>query len=303
MTPSAAVAAPHLASALAALHAFVTAHPRLFVLTGAGCSTASGIPDYRDADGQWKGAEPIQHARFMGAQRARQRYWARSLAGWPHVARARPSAAHDALAALEGLGRVGQLVTQNVDGLHQRAGSRRVIDLHGRLDRVDCQSCAWQEPRGHFQQRLLDLNPGLEPHAAGALRPDGDVPVPPDLAAALGVPACPDCGGIVKPNVVFFGGSVPRPRVERAMARLEAADAVLAVGTSLMVYSGYRFVRRARELGLPVAALNLGRTRADDDLALKVRAPCHTLLPALVETLDPLAPRRGNAMCRGTRRP
>lgn len=302
MVPPATIEAPAMASALEALHAFVTAHPRLFVLTGAGCSTASGIPDYRDAEGRWKGAEPIQHARFMGEPRARQRYWARSLVGWPHVARARPSAAHHALATLEARGRVGQLVTQNVDGLHQGAGSRRVIDLHGRLDRVDCQSCAWQESRGDYQRRLLDLNPGLEPHAAGALRPDGDVPVPPHLADGLRVPACPQCGGIVKPNVVFFGGSVPRGRVDRAMARLEAADAVLTVGTSLMVYSGYRFVRRARERGLAVAALNLGRTRADDDLALKVEAPCQTLLPALLDALDPPSSSCKDTLPRGAAR-
>ena len=257
------------------------------MLTGAGVSAPSGIPDYRDADGRWKGAAPIQHARFMTAAAARQRYWARSLAGWPRFTRSSPNAAHHALAALEALGRIHQLVTQNVDGLHQAAGSRRVIDLHGRLDRVDCQACGWREARAAFQERLLALNPGLDEDAPGIPRPDGDIHLDDGRVHRFRVPDCPACGGIVKPAVVFFGGTVPRPRVERAMAALGAADALLAVGTSLMVYSGYRFVRRARELGLPAAAVNLGTTRADPELDLKVTAPCDRILPALAARLGP----------------
>ena len=153
---------------------FVERHSRLFVLTGAGCSVASGIPDYRDADGHWKGATPIHHDRFMADPRTRRRYWGRSLLGWPGIADAQPNAAHLALAGLEAEGRVHQLVTQNVDGLHQKAGSRRVIDLHGRLDQVDCQECGRREHRARFQRRLLSANPAFRPQAQ-ATRPDGDV--------------------------------------------------------------------------------------------------------------------------------
>jgi NAD-dependent SIR2 family protein deacetylase len=267
--------------ALASLAEFVARHPRLFVLTGAGCSTPSGIPDYRDHQGRWKGAAPIQHARFMRSPEARRRYWARSLLGWPRIGAARPNPAHRALAALEAAGRIHQLVTQNVDGLHQKAGSRRVIDLHGRLDLVDCQRCGRRERRERFQLRLRAANPGFE-SGAGALRPDGDVQLPGSAAERFRVPDCPSCGGILKPHVVFFGGRVPPIRVERAMTRLDSADALLAVGTSLVVYSGYRFARRAAELGLPMAAINLGVTRADPLLDIKLNAACDQALPAIL---------------------
>lgn len=271
---------------LTALAEFVIRNPRLFVLTGAGCSVPSGIPDYRDRDGRWKGAAPIQHARFMRETRARQHYWARSLVGWPKVEAAEPNAAHRALTGLEVAGRVHQLVTQNVDGLHQKSGSRRVIDLHGRLDLVDCQSCGWREARSGFQQRLLTANPEFD-FVAGPDRPDGDVRLRSGSTRRFRVPDCPSCGGIVKPHVVFFGGNVPRARVERAMARLASADGLLAVGTSLAVYSGYRFVRRAVECGLPVAAVNLGKTRADRDLRVKLTARCDLALPKLLARLEP----------------
>lgn len=269
------------ATELVALTGFIARHRRLFVLTGAGCSTPSGIPDYRDAEGRWKGAAPIEHARFMRDPGARRRYWARSLLGWPKIGNALPNAAHHALAGLEAAGRVHQLVTQNVDGLHQKAGSRRVIDLHGRLDLVDCQDCGRREHRDRFQQRLLAANPGFE-SGPGAMRPDGDVQIPAGTAADFRVPGCPGCGGILKPHVVFFGGRVPPVRVERALARLDSADALLTVGTSLVVYSGYRFVRRAKERGIPVAAINLGATRADALLDLKLRADCDQSLPEIL---------------------
>jgi NAD-dependent SIR2 family protein deacetylase len=217
---------------------------------------------------------------------ARRRYWARSLFGWPRIANALPNAAHHALAGLEAVGRVHQLITQNVDGLHQKAGSRRVIDLHGRLDLVDCQDCGRREHRDRIQQRLLAANPGFESDP-GTARPDGDVQIPAEAATHFQVPDCPSCGGILKPHVVFFGGRVPPVRVERALARLDSADALLAIGTSLVVYSGYRYVRRARELGLPVAAINLGATRADPLLDLKLSARCDQVLPEILTALAP----------------
>jgi NAD-dependent SIR2 family protein deacetylase len=266
----------------AALAAFLGRHPRLLVLTGAGCSAPSGIPDYRDADGAWKHTKPMTYTDFTGSAAARRRYWAGSLRGWPRVRDARANAAHLALARLEHAGRVVRLVTQNVDGLHQRAGSRRVVDLHGRLDLVECLGCGAVVHREDLQSLLVAWNPGFAatPREHGYPRPDGDVRVaatPDDLL----VPDCRECGGVLKPKVVFFGESVPRARVEQAFAALDEADALLVVGSSLMVYSGYRFVRAARERGRPVALVNLGRTRADGECCLKLERDCATLLPVV----------------------
>jgi NAD-dependent SIR2 family protein deacetylase len=265
-----------------ALAGFVSRHPRLAVLTGAGCSTASGLPGYRDERGAWKTRPPVRFAEFVEQEQARRRYWSRSLLGWPRVAQARPNAAHRALAALEKAGRIGRLVTQNVDGLHQKAGSRQVIDLHGRLDTVECLGCGQRLSRDDMQELLAAWNAGFA-SAAGAspMRPDGDAPVEADLSA-FRVPSCPGCGGILKPAVVFFGENVPRPRVEAALQAIEAADALLVVGSSLMVFSGYRFCLAARDRGKPVAAVNQGRTRADALLALKVEADCGAALEGLL---------------------
>src|SRR5262245_9018846 len=264
-----------------ALAGFVRAHPRLLGLTGAGCSTASGIPDYRDTDGRSRHRRPVLYADFVASERARRRYWARSLAGWPRVARARPNAAHRALARLEALGRVGLLVTQNVDGLHQQAGSLRVLDLHGRLDRVECLGCGAHFRRDDVQALLLAWNPASAERARAAHAPGGHAQretVDDDFE----VPGCRDCGGVLKPSVVLFGESVPRGRVAAAFAALAASDALLVVGSSLMVYSGYRFCLAARELGKEVAAVNLGRTRADELLTWKAEADCgQTLAEAL----------------------
>jgi NAD-dependent SIR2 family protein deacetylase len=262
-----------------ALSAFLRRHQRLMVLTGAGCSAPSGIPDYRDRAGAWKHRQPMSFAEFTGSEAARRRYWAGSLRGWPAVRDARPNAAHAALARLEALGRVCRVVTQNVDGLHQRAGSRRVTDLHGRLDLVECLGCGCRLSRDDLQQLLVAWNPRYCGEAAA--RPDGDSRVA-DSLAAFRVPDCPECGGVLKPAVVFFGENVPAARVAEALGALHRADALLVVGSSLMVFSGYRFVRAARERGLEVAAVNLGRTRADAELTLKVEDDCAALLPALV---------------------
>jgi NAD-dependent SIR2 family protein deacetylase len=255
------------------LSEFVERHPRLFVLTGAGCSTDSGIPDYRDADGEWKRAQPVQFQPFMNDVQTRKRYWARSLVGWRHFRRARPNAAHVALAQLEQQGRVELLVTQNVDCLHQAAGSSSVVDLHGRLDQVRCMSCEQRISRAAHQEQLLARNPAWAQLDAREA-PDGDADLDGRDFSTFDVPPCSYCGGILKPDVVFFGESVPRDRVDRAFRGLQQADAMLVVGSSLMVYSGYRFAAAAAEAGKPIAAVNLGRTRADPLLALKVEEPC-----------------------------
>lgn len=262
------------------LREFIEGHRRLFVLTGAGCSVNSGLPDYRDAAGQWKRAQPMTYQLFMGDAAARQRYWARGMIGWRHFGLARPNGAHRALARLEEMGRCEVLLTQNVDRLHQAAGSKNVIDLHGRLDMVRCMGCEQRVPRAAFQAALEQGNPGwggLEAEHA----PDGDADVEADFRT-FAVPGCRQCGGVMKPDVVFYGEAVPGERVEAAAMHLAQAEAVLVVGSSLMVWSGYRFVRAAAQAGKPVAALNLGRTRADDLFSLKVEAPCEEALAFLL---------------------
>lgn len=261
------------------LAAFIERHPRLFVLTGAGCSTDSGIPDYRDANGDWKRTPPVTYQDFVRDPATRQRYWARSLVGWRTIGRAEPGAAHRALAALAEAGRVGRLVTQNVDGLHQAAGSRDVIDLHGRLHIVCCLQCAARLTRHEMQALLLARNPEWASAQAGAA-PDGDADLVTDFSS-FDVPACPACGGMLKPDVVFFGESVPRERVAAAFEALRAADAMLVAGSSLMVYSGFRFAQAAAAAGQPIAAVNLGRTRADALFALKLEAPVGPSLAAV----------------------
>lgn len=254
-----------------ALADFLDRHRRLLVLTGAGISTGSGIPDYRDANGDWKRPQPVQYRDFITRHATRQRYWARSLVGWPWFSRAEPNRCHAVLADWEDKGRIAHLVTQNVDRLHQRAGSRQVTDLHGRLDRVICLDCGSSRPRDEVQAWLLQHNPGFADRSA-AIAPDGDA----DLADAdidgLQVPVCDHCGGMLKPDVVFFGEAIPRPRVETTLDALHGADALLVIGSSLMVYSGFRYCRVAAEHGTPIAAINPGRTRADDLFALKVGA-------------------------------
>jgi len=257
----------------ARLREFVEAHPRLFVLTGAGCSTDSGIPDYRDANGGWKRPQPVTYQAFMGEQATRQRYWARSLVGWRRFGRAQPNATHRALARLEEQGRVTTLLTQNVDGLHQAAGHRNVIDLHGRLDEVRCMSCDARLPRDTFQHMLVESNPTWALLDAGDA-PDGDADLEGRDFSRFDVPPCPHCGGILKPDVVFFGENVPRHRVDAAVTSLNEADAMLVVGSSLMVFSGYRFAAAAAREGKPIAAVNLGKTRADPLLSLKIEQSC-----------------------------
>ena len=260
---------------------FIGRHKRFFVLTGAGCSTSSGIPDYRDAEGRWKRAQPVAYQAFAQDENTRRRYWARSLVGWRRFRTALPNAAHRALARLEAFGKIELLLTQNVDRLHQAAGSARAIDLHGRLDQVRCMGCGTISSREALQERLVRLNPGwVDLDAADA--PDGDADMVDVDFSAFVVPACRSCDGVLKPDVVFFGENVPRERIEKAYDRLDAADAMLVVGSSLMVYSGFRFVERAVAAGKPVAVVNLGRTRADSLIALKVAEPCEAALAFLL---------------------
>lgn len=264
---------------------FIDRHRRLFVLTGAGCSTASGIPDYRDDNGDWKRARPVMLQDFVTKEYTRKRYWARSLVGWTRMRAARPNDAHRALAILERQGRIEQLVTQNVDGLHQAAGSCSVIDLHGRLDTVRCLGCQQRVAREQVQAGLMARNPRFATLDAVAA-PDGDA----DLAAIdyseFDVPPCEQCGGLLKPDVVFFGENVPIDRVRRAMDALDRSDAMLIVGSSLMVYSGFRFPEAMAQTGKPIAAINLGRTRADNLLALKITDYCADALSFLLRAAD-----------------
>jgi NAD-dependent SIR2 family protein deacetylase len=226
----------------------------------------------------------VNYQDFISSERTRQRYWARSLLGWPAFAGARPNATHVALARLETAGFVHQLVTQNVDGLHQQAGSRRVIDLHGRLDAVICLKCRYQEPREMFQQALARNNPEFAALTT-TLGPDGDADLEHVDFSRFKVPDCPQCEGMLKPTVVFFGENAPKPRVERACQRLAEADALLVVGSSLMVFSGYRFCKLAMVRNQPIAAINLGRTRADSELTLKIEQTCDVILTELAKRL------------------
>lgn len=265
------------------LDAFVRNAPRLFVLTGAGCSTAAGIPDYRDEKGSWKHKAPVQFQDFIGSHETRQRYWARSLVGWARVCAANPTAAHTALAVLERSGAVSALVTQNVDGLHQKAGSESVIDLHGRLDTVRCLECGATVARADIQNELVTGNPRwARMNAVDA--PDGDAQLEGPFEDVV-IPACQACGGMLKPDVVFFGENVPKARVADCYAALFEADGVLVVGSSLMVFSGYRFCLAAAEMGKKVALVNRGKTRADDLAHLKVEGDCGEVLQDLLGRL------------------
>jgi len=270
------------------LVAFLNASPRLVALTGAGISTASGIPGYRDALGNWQRKPPVTHQEFIGDEAVRKRYWARSMLGWPMMRAAQPNAAHLALASLEQRGRLTHLITQNVDGLHTAAGSTKVLELHGRLREVRCMDCDAAHAREWLQASLVAANPGFLT-AAATVAPDGDADLDADFDDFELTP-CTDCGGMLKPDVVFYGDSVPLLRARAAMAAVEAADAadaLLIIGSTVMVRSGYRLCEAAHAAGKPIAAINLGRTRADPLLSLKVQVDCGTALAGLADRLCP----------------
>jgi NAD-dependent SIR2 family protein deacetylase len=268
---------------------FLRRHPKTLVLTGAGLSTASGIPDYRDRDGERRGKQPIQGPEFRKSPAVQRRYWARSMVGYPTLAQATPNPGHHALAALEAGGRIGSVLTQNVDGLHQQAGSHAVLELHGNIHSVVCLGCRLQIPRALVQMQLLDANPHMAKADASAL-PDGDAHIEPAALDAFRVPMCLHCGGTLMPDVVFFGDNVPPARTAAALHQMERADALLVVGSSLMVYSGFRFCRLATEQGKPIAAVNLGRTRADHLLSLKIEESSERILPRVRELLNHRGP-------------
>ncbi len=249
---------------------------KLLVLTGAGISTDSGIPDYR---GQGRVARhPMTYDVFMGSLEARSRYWARSYVGFSRIEQAKPNGAHFSLARAEG--RIEQLVTQNVDGLHEAAGSKRVIDLHGRLDRVICMGCAGLLARREMDELLRELNPTVRKDESIEFSPDGDAEV--EATADFKVPNCPNCGGLLKPDVVFFGESVPAQRALAATEALERADALLVAGTSLTVNSGLRFAKAAHKAGKPIVIVNLGATRADELASIKIDAGTTPVLERLL---------------------
>ncbi|HEX6926674.1 MAG TPA: NAD-dependent protein deacetylase [Longimicrobiaceae bacterium] len=261
---------------------------RVVALVGAGCSTESGIPDYRGPESIKRERRPIQYQEFVGRPAARVRYWARSMIGWPRIRAARPNAGHFALAAMEGSGLLHGVITQNVDGLHQAAGSRRVVELHGSLDRVRCLDCGGVVSRTQYQSQLLDLNTAwIErftiqsgPGDAEAA-PDGDAELPAEAMEQFAVPPCDHCGGVMKPDVVFFGENVPAETVASAWELFEAGDALLVLGSSLTVYSGRRFIYRAQKEGVPIAIVNVGPTRADEAAVVKVEGRTGEVLPRL----------------------
>lgn len=256
------------------------------MLTGAGCSTESGIPDYRGPGTRRRAHNPIRMSAFLRDEASRRKYWARSFVGFVKVARARPNSAHHAAAELEARGRVSGLITQNVDSLHERAGSRNVVELHGSLRQVRCLDCGARQERASLQRDLERANPSFSARVL-ELAPDGDAEVADADVAAFQSPACAACGGVLKPDVVFFGESVPRERVDRARAMVRSASALVVVGSSLTVFSGYRFVKQAAEEGKPIAIVNLTETRGDRLSSLVVRRRAGAILPHWVSLLGP----------------
>jgi NAD-dependent SIR2 family protein deacetylase len=253
------------------------------ILSGAGISTESGIPDYRGPTGMRRRATPMTYQVFTGDAAARRRYWARSHLGWRTIVAARPNDGHRAVAEIEERGLLKGIVTQNVDGLHQSAGARRVVELHGNLARVVCLYCGDQMRRDELHRRLLEANPTFDARVT-AINPDGDVELDNhDDFHTVDCSVCP--GGMLKPDVVFFGESVPRERVQQCFDLVESAKALVVLGSSLTVMSGRRFVLRARKHGIPVAIVNQGVTREDDRVDLRIDAPLGEVLPALVRKL------------------
>ncbi len=269
---------------------------RPLVLTGAGISTESGIPDYRGPDGRRR-VTPMQHGEFVGSSQARQRYWARSYVGWHRFSAAEPNVGHLAVARLQRATAAGAVITQNVDGLHQRAGARDVVELHGTLAEVVCLTCGARADRDLLQALMADANPGFVDRAtslvadgsqvSSQIRPDGDIVLADAAVAEFRAPTCLVCrADTLKPDVVFFGGSVPKDRVEQCFALTDRADALLVLGSSLAVMSGYRFVRRAAARGIPVAIVTHGPTRGDAQATLRVDAPLGPTLAALADRVD-----------------
>ncbi|KAG1682757.1 NAD-dependent protein deacetylase [Nymphon striatum] len=261
----------------------------IWILSGAGISAPSGIPTYRDHKGKWQAGTPIQHDEFISRLSFRKHYWARSMIGWEHINNSRANTAHKAITTLQKNGLVSQIVTQNVDRLHSSAGSKDVIDLHGRLDQNVCLDCLQKSSRESYQIRLLEINTAFNNYANQIL-PDGDAKVDDFDMNTVNIPPCLNCGGILMPDVVFFGGIVPRHRVTKAFSTLEKSDCVLVIGTSLSVYSGFRFTKWAYENNLPLYAINQGKLRGAEFFDEILPLPCETALPSINKKLKLTTP-------------
>ena len=257
---------------------------RTVVLTGAGCSTESGIPDYRGPLTRQKARNPILYKAFISEAQTRVRYWSRSIIGWRRIHDASPNAAHEAIAKLEEKGFINGVITQNVDRLHHRAGSHRVVELHGTLTEVYCLKCGQMEKRETFQRRLQALNPNWKQEGYD-IAPDGDVELGNIDTSQFRVPTCCLCDGVLKPNVVFFGENVPKERVDAAWSLYDEAEMILVVGSSLAVFSGYRFVLKAAKEGRPIAIVNLGPTRGDAHASCCIDQQAGSVLPGLLNKL------------------
>ncbi|MCW8876580.1 MAG: NAD-dependent protein deacetylase [Kangiellaceae bacterium] len=243
------------------------------VITGAGISTESGIPTYRNDNGDWVRSDPITHQQFLESEDKRKRYWARSAVGWPMIAKARPSKTHKALVEIENKGFLSGLITQNVDRLHQKAGHNKVIDLHGRMDRVKCLSCGNAEERSDLQLRIIDKNRFLE-SITGEVAPDGDASIEEEITERIDIVACKNCNGVLMPDVVFYGGSVPKQTNEATAKLYSRSKGLLVLGSSLMVYSSYRFCKLAKQDSKPIVLINKGKTRADELADIKLVEDC-----------------------------
>ena len=264
----------------------VVAAGNVLVLSGAGLSTESGIPDYRGPTGLARRATPMTYQTFTGSAAARRRYWARSHLGWRHIAAAVPNRGHHAVAELGRRGLLAGIITQNVDGLHQAAGASEVTELHGSLHRVLCLSCGQRTARTDLDRRLAAANPCWSAGSAASINPDGDAVLADDTVESFQVAGCASCHGVLKPDVVFFGENVPRPRVEACYAMVERAGSLVVLGSSLTVMSGFRYVRHAANRQVPVVIVNQGPTRGDAYAAATLDAPLGQALTALVAALE-----------------
>ena len=256
------------------------------VLSGAGISLASGIPTYRDALGQWLGAEPITHQAFMRDAIARRRYWARSAHGYPLMSKASPTEAHVALASFERMGLLRECITQNVDVLHEAAGHHSVLHLHGTIEAVLCTACGHRYERQEIQKAIETLNGIYETQTIDAPRPDGDIPVSDEWIEQFQVPDCDRCGGFLKPDVVFFGGNLAPQIKEAALVAVDESSALVVVGSSVQVFSGYRLCRRAAERGIPILLINPGQGRADEIATHRIIYPAEIALPIVARRLE-----------------
>ena len=261
---------------------------KIWILSGAGISAPSGIPTYRDHKGNWQAGNPIQHNDFITQESFRKRYWTRSMAGWIITGHAKPNAAHQAITQLQKSGLLSKIVTQNVDRLHSNAGAKEVIDLHGRIDKIICLDCGEKSKRADYQPRLVELNPDLKDYierVTSIALPDGDANIDDYDTESVNIPSCESCDGTLMPDVVFFGGVVPKERVNLAFKTLAEADCILVIGSSLKVFSGFRFPRWAHQNNLPLYAINQGKMRGEDMFDLVVPESCEEILPELVNQL------------------